>query len=165
MLRKILKRLQQPSLQVKLAKLEQSFSLQIHESKSKRTWLEAYRIRRIATIEQLQLEYTHTQSQRYRVATPRGINSYQLALTDLSLTLTTAPSSSKSSMAWLTLSSRPESTCCCSSLGSPSTLSASIWVGGWYVHVRVVVVIMTLCTSMYHAIALTCTLDHIKHKQ
>ena len=46
---------------------EQSFSLQIHESKSKRTWLEAYieavSFRRIATVEQLQLEqltHTHT---------------------------------------------------------------------------------------------------------
>ena len=34
---------------------ESSFSLQIHESKSKRTWLEAVSFRRIATVE-------HTQS-------------------------------------------------------------------------------------------------------
>ncbi len=41
---------------------EQSFSLQIHESKSKRTWLEAVSFHRIATVEQLQLKYTHTVS-------------------------------------------------------------------------------------------------------
>ncbi len=42
--------------------LRKSFSLKIHESK----WLEAYReavsFRRIATVEQSQLEYTHTQT-------------------------------------------------------------------------------------------------------
>ncbi len=43
-LHKILKRQQQPSLWVKVAiTREQSFSLQIYESKSKKTWLEAYR--------------------------------------------------------------------------------------------------------------------------
>ncbi len=41
---------------------EQSFSLQIHESKSKKTWLEAVSFRRIATVEQLQLAQTHMQS-------------------------------------------------------------------------------------------------------
>ncbi len=63
---KILKRLQKPSLWVKVAiTREQNFSLQIHESKSKKTWLEAIEaisFRRIATVEQLQLEQTHTQT-------------------------------------------------------------------------------------------------------
>ncbi len=39
--------------------------------------LEAVSFRRNATVEQLQLEYTHTHSQLYRIpraATPRGIN-------------------------------------------------------------------------------------------
>ncbi len=63
----------QSSLKVAITR-EQSFSLQIHESKSKRTWLEGrcYSFRRIATVEQLQLEYTD----RHRIpraATPRGI--------------------------------------------------------------------------------------------
>ncbi len=61
MLWKILKRLQQPSMWVKLAiTRERSFSLLTHESKSKRTWLEAVSFRCIATVEQLQLEQTHT---------------------------------------------------------------------------------------------------------
>ncbi len=78
MLRMILKRPQQPSLWVKLAiTRERSFSSQIHESKSKRMWLDAYRsccFCRIATVEQLQLEqtqtqtHTHTHSQIYRIS-------------------------------------------------------------------------------------------------
>ena len=42
---------------------ERSLSLLIHETKSKKTWLEAIEavsFCRIATVEQLQLEYTHT---------------------------------------------------------------------------------------------------------
>ncbi len=46
---------------------EQSFSLKIHESKSKRTWLEGYieavSFRRIATVEQLEYIHTHTHTQ------------------------------------------------------------------------------------------------------
>ncbi len=38
-------------------------SLEIHKSKSKRTWLEPVSFRRIATVEQLQLEQTHTHTQ------------------------------------------------------------------------------------------------------
>ncbi len=65
---------------VKLA-ITREQSLQIHESKSKRTWLEAIEavsFRRIATVEQLLLEqtHTHTHCQLYRIpraATPQGI--------------------------------------------------------------------------------------------
>ena len=54
---------------------EQSFSLQIQENMA--------RIRRIATVEQLQLEYTDTRthSQLYRIhraATPRGITMFNV---------------------------------------------------------------------------------------
>ncbi len=82
-LHKILKRQQQPAFTVAITR----FSLQIHESKSKRTWLEAYRSCLIVFValqpyvEQLQLEQTHRQTDRQtrthshipRAATPRGI--------------------------------------------------------------------------------------------
>ena len=59
---------------------ERSFSLLIHKSKSKRTWLEAVIFRRIATVEQLQLEQTHSQLYRIpRAATPRVITTVAIA--------------------------------------------------------------------------------------
>ncbi len=88
MLWKILKRLQQPSMWVKLAiTRERNFSLLIYESKSKRckskrTWLEAYRIKLLVFIALQPLSsyswnrHAHTHNQLYhipRAATPRGI--------------------------------------------------------------------------------------------
>ena len=52
---------------------ERSFSLQIYKSKSKRTWLEAYSF---ATVEQLQLESTHTHTCSQLYCIPRTC-SYQ----------------------------------------------------------------------------------------
>ncbi len=52
----------------------QRFSLQIHESKSKRAWLEAYieavSFRRIEIVEQLQLEHIHRQTDTHTQSAP-----------------------------------------------------------------------------------------------
>ncbi len=52
--------------QVKIAiTREQSFSLQTHESKSKRTWLEAYKLLVFVALQPLSRIHTH--SQLYRI--------------------------------------------------------------------------------------------------
>ncbi len=82
--------LQQPSMWVKLAiTRERSFSLLIHESKSKRKRIEADRI---ATVEQLQLEHTHSQLYSIRRATTRrGIIITKMQLTKVCALRVTLP--------------------------------------------------------------------------